>query len=368
MFRQALLIMLVVVACGRVNFGTEGNRDEHQTIGDLTTASLEGEQGGVRELSWHFPCDDSRVNGYDFVGAGSQQQNLADIAELKLQVSGVLCDSQYLPRDVVFVIDTSGSMGESDPIDRHGSCGRLRAIDHVASYLADFREAQVGLVIYNTRAEALHSRLVSAPEFYANYISDRDNMRELLCKSQQFTNYHRALVKTEQLLATGRQDSFKEVYFFSDGEPHDTFFGGDPAGLEVAERLRETTTIATIGLGKVGVLEQDIASRVNGLPLHRQAEDLDELFNVLQELVETKNVGATLSYRYLGTEDSYSIDLWHQAQFDQQRATFNLEPLVFDIDPDDARKNRGLAITIKYWDNNANTYQAHGELNFVFTR
>ena len=364
MFWRIQLLLVIISACGQVNFGTEGNSNGQQMIKDITTSSLSGEPGETRELSWHFPCDDSKVEGYDFVGAGTQQQNLANVDELKLQVSGVLCDGQYLPRDVVFVIDTSGSMGVSDPIDDYGSCGRLRAIDHVASYLADFREAQVGLVLYNTRAETLYPKLVSAPEFYANYISDRDNMRELLCKSQQFTNYHRALVKTEQLLASGRQDSFKEVYFFSDGEPHDTFFGGDPAGLEVAERLRETTTIATIGLGNVGVLEQDIASRVNGAPLHRQAEDLDELFILLQDLVETKNVGATLSYHYLGAEDTFSIDLWHEAEFDQQRATFNLEPLVFDIDPDDMRE--GLAITIKYWDNNANTYQARGELKFVF--
>lgn len=366
MFWQILSLMVIIIACGRVNFGTAGTTDQQKIVGELETSSLEVEQGGVKELSWHFPCDDSRVDGYDFVGAGSQQQNLANVAELKLQVSGVLCDGQYLPRDVVFVIDTSGSMTNSDPIDDHGSCGRLRAIDHVASYLADFKEARVGLVIYNTYAETLYPQLVSAPEFYANYISDRDNMRELLCKSQQFTNYHRALIKAEQLLTSGRQDSFKEVYFFSDGEPHDTFFKGDPAGLEVAERLRATTTIATIGLGNVGVLEQDIASRVNGLPLHRQAEDLDELFNVLQDLVETKNVGATLSYNYLGTEDTFSIDLWHEAKFDQQWATFNLDPLVFDIDPYDEQKNRGLAITIEYWDNNANTYQAHGELNFIF--
>ena len=106
-------------------------------------------------------------------------------------------------------------------------------------------------------------------------------------------------------------------------------------------------------------------SRVNGEPLHRQAERLSELFPLLRELLQTTNVGAELTYRYLGTKESYTIDI-RAATGARENDFFQLDPLLIKIDADDPQKNQGLAIDIKYWDSNGNTYHASSELHFTF--
>ena len=373
-FRVVWLALLI--ACGTATFSTV--EDEEDAVSkedvevvpsaDVVATSLV-EYTTKQRLAWHFPCesDDAWTWGErDFTGQGVYSKNMRYVESLSLTVSGVLCDIRYLPRDVVFVIDTSSSMSSNDPTAADGSCVRSRAMDRMAAYLSRFDNARVGLVTYNSYVRAMSDHLVPAADFYADYLAQRERMQNLLCFSNYYTNYRRALLKTEKLLQTGRTNSFREIYFFSDGEPLESIFVlENPAGLYIAERLRQHATIATVGLGKTGILKDKIASRINDVPLHRQAENLDELFVLLRELVQTKNVGAELTYRYLGAEDAYTIDILRETGV-QADEFFQLEPLLFSIDADDPQKNKGIAIDINYWDNNGNTYNASGELHFTF--
>lgn len=358
------------VSCGGVAFKTVADQQEERGVSDIVVATTLDNRSVIQNLTWHFPCDESEEaedSEYDFVGQGRHKEDMGGVRLLKLEVSGVMCNIRYFPRDVVFVIDTSASMETNDPVDADGTCGRLRAMDRMANYLADFKKARVGLVTYNSSVEVLRPYLIAAPDFYAEYISERERMKTLLCQADTYTNYYHALKKTEKLLSTGRKNSFKEVYFFSDGEPRESLFyiGKDPAGLDIAEKIRKTAVIATIGLGKTGILEEDIASKIAGAPLHRQAEEVDELFYLLRELVQTENIGADLSYRYLDTETKYTINVWEEVDFDVTDF-FQLEPLLFTIDRDDPEKSAGIEVEIRYWDNNDNGYHARGALGFDF--
>ncbi len=378
MFFRVVLLMMSV-SCGTAYLNAPANlRDEADVSGkegvpvepsdEVIVSALDNYETKQR-LSWHFPCEEGGAwswGEYDFMGQGVYSKNMHSAKSLELTISGVLCDTRYLPRDVVFVIDTSASMRDNDPVDADGSCARSRAMDRMVAYLSRFDNAQVGLVTYNSYVSVMHDRLVPATKFYADYMAMHTRMQEFLCYADFYTNYRRALLQTEKLLNTGRTDSFREIYFFSDGEPRESIFSFEnPAGLHIAKRLRENATIATIGLGKTGILKEDIASRVNGEPLHRQAERLGELFTLLRELVQTKNVSAELTYRYLGTEESYAIDI-RQETGAVEDEFFQLDPLLFTIDADDPQKNKGIAVEIKYWDSNGNTYHASSELHFTF--
>ncbi len=365
-----------LLSCGTAQFSTpvQNDTDNHDNgvasaDSEIVVSPLEDSYTRRARLSWHFPCEEGRSRSwgeYDFTGQGVYHKNMHATQSLELTVSGILCDTDYLPRDVVFAIDTSASMRHNDPVARDGSCARSRAMDRMVAYLTHFDNARVGLVTYNSRVSVMHDHLVTSAKFYHDYMAMHDRMQEFLCYADLYTNYRRALLQTEKLLETGRTDSFREIYFFSDGEPRESIFTFEnPDGLYVAKRLRENATIATIGLGKTGILKQDIASRVNGEPLHRQAEQLRELFPLLRELVQTKNIGAELTYRYLGTEEDYTIDI-RTATGARENDFFQLDPLLFNIDADNPQKNKGIAIAIKYWDSNGNTYRAHSELHFTF--
>ena len=373
-FRVAWLALLM--ACGTASFSTiqdgedaVGKEDVEAAASVEVVATSLVEYTTKQRLAWHFPCETGGAwtwGEHNFTGQGIYSKNMSYVESLSLTVSGVLCDIRYLPRDVVFVIDTSSSMSHNDPTAEDGSCLRSRAMDRMAAYLSRFDNARVGLVTYNSFVRAMSDHLVPAADFYANYLAQRERMQNLLCYSNYYTNYKRALLKTEKLLQTGRTDSFREIYFFSDGEPLESIFTlENPAGLHIAKRLRQHATIATVGLGKTGILKEKIASRINGVPLHRQAENLGELFALLRDLVQTKNVGAELAYRYLGAEEEYVIDILRETGV-QADEFFQLEPLLFSIDADDPQKNKGIAIDINYWDSNGNTYSASGELHFTF--
>lgn len=376
-FRVVLLVLSV--SCGTAYFNTPvGMQDDSdasgkevepaEPVGKITVSALNKSKTKQR-LAWHFPCKEGETwtwREHDFTGQGIFSKNMHSTKALELTISGILCDTRYMPRDVVFVIDTSSSMQHNDPVAIDGSCARSRAMDRMVAYLSRFDNAKVGLVTYNSHVSVMHDRLVPATDFHHDYMSMQGRMQEFLCYANFYTNYRRALLQTEKLLNTGRTNSFREIYFFSDGEPMESIFAFEnPDGLYVAKRLRKNATIATIGLGKTGILKEDIASRVNGKPLHRQAERLSELFPLLQELVQTKNIGAELTYRYLGTDERYTIDI-RQETGALENEFFQLEPLLFSVDADDPQKNKGIAIEIKYWDNNGNTYYANSELHFTF--
>lgn len=378
-FCLRVALLLLSVSCGSPAFlgvgasaaNSAARVDDSAPSGDVIATPHERDEGTVerRRLAWHFPCEDTEAwswGDYSFIGQGVYSKNMRGAQTLELTISGILCDTRYLPRDVVFVIDTSASMRENDPRAKDGSCARSQAMDQMSAYLSHFENARVGLVTYNSTADELYNHLVPAGEFYKEYVAQHARMEEFLCHADNYTNYRNALLKTERLLNTGRTNSFREIYFFSDGEPQEAFFSSlDPAGLDVARRLRKSATIATVGLGKTGILEEDIASRVNGKPLHRQAEQLNELFILLRELVQTKNIGAELTYRYLGAAAGHTIDIHRELNVGEGEF-FQLSPLLFTIDADDPEKNKGIIIEIKYWDSNGNTYHASGEIHFTF--
>jgi len=374
-FRVALLVLSM--SCGRAYFNVPANLQDGSDARGVEPAEPSAEVIATaldsyetrQRLAWHFPCKEGggwSLSEHDFIGQGVYSKNMHRTNALELTISGLLCDTRYLPRDVVFVIDTSASMRHNDPMTADGSCARSRAMDRMVAYLSRFDNARVGLVAYNSYVSVMHDQLVPATKFYADYMAIHTRMQEFLCYADFYTNYRRALLQTEELLNTGRTDSFREIYFFSDGEPRESLFSlENPAGLHIAKRLRKNATIATIGLGQTGILQENIASRVNGEPLHRQADKLDELFGLLRELVQTKNVSAELTYRYLGTEESYLIDISKETGA-VENEFFQLDPLLFTIDADDPQKNKGIAIEIKYGDSNGNTYHASSELHFTF--
>ena len=322
MFYRVVWLMLMV-SCGTSHFNApvqdtaDGSKDKYERSApdEIEASSLENSYVQSKQrISWHFPCEEGDTwswGEHDFIGQGVYSKNMRSAKTLELSISGVLCDTGYLPRDVVFVIDTSASMQHNDPVAPDGSCARSRAMDRMVNYLSRFDNARVGLVTYNSYVSVMHEQLVPAADFYRDYTAMHDRMQEFLCHANYYTNYRRALLQTEKLLKTGRTNSFREIYFFSDGEPMESIFSFEnPDGLYVAKRLRKYATIATVGLGKTGILKRDIASRVDGVNhciVKQNAWANSSL--CLRELVQTKNIGAELTYRYLGTDESYTIDI-----------------------------------------------------------
>jgi hypothetical protein len=63
-------------------------------------------------------------------GHGTYAFDPFELQSAVLEVSGEVCPPEKIRRDIVFVIDVSGSMSANDPLDQ-GTCGRLKAVQEV---------------------------------------------------------------------------------------------------------------------------------------------------------------------------------------------------------------------------------------------
>lgn len=344
----------------------KGSGDAIKVQPPVVTPPVDTPPKAYTDLTWFWQCESSPVTSPKeeedspvVEGTGPHKFEAARVNGTPVTFTGRLCEPKELPRDIVFVVDTSGSMQQNDP--RVGdTCGRRSAIESVIASITT-GNANFGVVTYGSGL-SVNSNLLSDSQasLYAD-VSPTGNVADTLCATGGGTNYDAGLTRAAELLQTGRENATKEIYFISDGKPN-----GGQDGIAIANSLKtngitingktRNVVIATVMLaGQDEVLEKFIASMDSaGVPMHAFVAQTAELTKVLTDLSANEIVGGELRYRMIGASDYTVVNLMDHLQgFD-----FVLPSITIDV----SANSEGLEVEYEYWDKHDNRYVTGGKL------
>ncbi len=237
-------------------------------------------------------------------GQGDHEVDLNDNDDLTLSIQGTLCSPESQSREIVFVIDVSGSMADNDPLVA-GTCGRAQAVAAIVNSVSQAANTRIGLVTFGTGVARSTGALVDHQTFVqSTYFTEA-----VLCEAVGNTNYQAALAQSIAMLTAARPDSVREVYFISDGFPT-----GGQNGFTEAATLKDpmgiNATIATLMLtGNDAALKSIASTDSNGLPRHAKTDEASQLAEIIKDLSQSEVVHAVLRYREIGTSEWTEMDL-----------------------------------------------------------
>lgn len=312
----------------------------------------------LASLTWYWQCSaepgslpPATPENAVVQNEGPHQFAKGMLVQTPVTFKGKLCPPAAQPRDIVFVIDTSGSMGGTTNNDPRvaNSCGRLSAVQ-AAIAATPTGTARFGVVTFSSGVDATSTGLFATQaELFAN-LAPAGNIADILCAANANTYYDAGLNQAATLLQTGRAEASKEVYLLSDGLPstgHDGIAHAQvlkTSGVNVGTAFYPVT-IATIMLGGAdgSVLRDSIASTgATGEALHANVSQTGQLASVLTQLAANEIVAATLKYRAIGAGDWTSLDLMAHLQGFE----FALPSFTIDLDAAAA----GLEVVYEYHD------------------
>ena len=307
-------------------------------------------------LNWTLPCtaEDSRDAGR-IIGGGRHKIQAGAAQNLAVSFSGSVCQPISTPRDLLFVVDVTGSMGEGsgsefnhDP-EKNGTCGRLEAVRRVLSMVPNDGSARVSLLTFNSSVTAESSGFFTSGDAL---IADLERKKgksidQIVCASEGGTDYSEALNGARRMFKKFARGSVqKEIYFITDGLP--TLQNG----IKEAADLRQAgTIIAPIMLiGDETILRDKIASRdAKGHPLFRKVEDASKLADALAELSVNHLTKVELRYKPLKSAVWWTSNVRESLN----KFAFTLPPINFNLQLDtvfevvlDALDSRGNHSTI----------------------
>ena len=291
---------------------------------------------------------------------------------ITIKIEGVFCPPEKLKRDVLFVVDVTGSMGTSvsssppstdenhDP-SSGGECGRSRAVEKAIASFPDNGEVKFAVITFSDEVVKKSSAFYDTE---SQLFSGDDLALSDLCDALGGTNYDAPLQESLNLFQKGRADATKEIYFISDGEPN----MGD--GKDIAKKLKETgvpiggstipVTIATLMLqGNDQVLRDFIASHdQDNQPLHARVENVSELEIVLANLAFNKIMRGEMRYRPIGSTADFTTVRLDRCD---ENPLFSVPPMEFSIDT----APEGFELFYTYWDRLTHEYKNAGTLNWT---
>jgi hypothetical protein len=378
---------LVLAGCGGADFS--GGAVAKARSGDATGGDDSGPQDPPSEetpslpepyaaLTWYWQCATDPVEppapGSDkevvVTNEGPHTFPEGSLNGTPIVFSGQLCPPAELPRDIVFVIDTSGS-NESEGTDPRRvladrGCGRLDAIKQVMASIPA-GQANFGLNTFSGGTDAKSSAMFGTEaELFADVVAAAGaaDISDVVCAANGGTNYNAGLDQAGATLRGGRADALKEIYFISDGAPT----SGD--GIALANSLKTIgvnigteflpVTIATVMLQGTSTTAKDTEIKKlssidsNGQLLHATAMTADDLAVVLTELSKNELVSGELKYRPIGSADWTTLDVI------DHMSDFNFTLPSFSIDLDQAPQ--GLEVLFEYRDMHDNEYATGGKL------
>ncbi len=329
-------------------------------------------------INWYWQCasqpDVPTAGQSEKVMTGADQLSEADFERLigsKFVFSGRLCPPSLAKRDVVFVIDVSGSMDNLSTVGAsgnrtgndlfiNGSCGRYDAIKSIAD-AAQGEDIRFGLVTF---ADTIKNNSTS---FYSNLAEIEAKFNKplvnVVCDGNGGTNFTQALRGAEDLFANhGRPDALvKEVYLISDGAPSPTSANGiteatllKTNGVRIATALLQGNSDTN-----PAHLEQQIASKDDlGVPYHATVQNAQDLAASLAALAVNKITSASMKYRPIGADEA----AWSDVDLMAHLTGFNFKFEAFKITEELAPF--GLEALFTYSDKYGNIVESKGELKW----
>jgi hypothetical protein len=292
-------------------------------------------------------------------GKGPFEFNEESLRGTKVTFSGKICPPDAQPRDIVFVIDTSASMDDNDP--RVGeSCGRLKSVEAVISNIPKGL-GRFGIVTFNSDLGVSSTKLFDSSQGLFSAVAPGQAIADVLCEADGVTNYDSGLTPASQILATGRPNATKEIYFMSDGKPNQ----GD--GIALSTALKSTGVNVSgrnipVTIGTIMLVSQDDDAALRALAstdsqgklLHTFVAQAQDLAKALTDLAANKIVSASLKYRLIGDKDFTIVNVMdHLKGLD-----FTLPPMNLPV------KNGvpGLEVIYEYIDKLGQKFSTTGKI------
>ncbi len=362
---MAVNLLLPFTSCGsKANFNSGGST--RPTANGTAKTGYYGQK--VDKLTWFWQCDSApapppETAGGSVVvsGAGDHNFKSASFNKTPLIFSGKVCPPVTYPRDIIFVIDVSGSMTGADPI-ANGSCGRLKAVETIINDIVSRGgDTRFGIVTFSSGLVARSSMLFGDRTNLFADVARGSTISDTICRASGGTNYGSALSGAESIFTGSRAQAIKELYFVSDGAPEDT------AGPALASRMKNPgisiggkaipVTIATamLGAGDDSVLKKDIASKDNsGVALHVGSVAASQLATTLSKLAANEILDSVMKYRAVGTE------AWTEINLTASIIDYSFSVPSITIDKSVAPE--GLEVHFEYLDQHNNKYISEGKI------
>ena len=225
-------------------------------------------------LTWLWQCqtleaerEENDPNTPLLEGSGNHPVSLHNELPLELTIEGNLCRPSDKERDIILIVDVSGSMRNNDPTDPvNGGCGRKTAAKNLIDSLKDSNVARMGLITFDNNVIVNSNNFLTPADFETAYLTD-----DVFCLNAGGTDFVNAFSGADAVLLNGRANSSKELFLITDGQPNDMALS-----KAKADETRANALIATIMLGDQddSHLKNDIASKdSNGNPIHVIAKD-----------------------------------------------------------------------------------------------
>ena len=339
----------------------------------------------VSGLTWFWQCgsdpaDVPKAQGDEVVIVDGGVHEFSDDAfkQVPVTITGRVCPPAKFPRDIVFVIDVSGSMGKSangnPPSDPAvgGSCGRLAAVQSIInSVVASGSDARFGIVTFSSQAQRYSNAMYGDATNLMADIAPGSSPFNVLCAAAGGTNYTAGLEKAKAIFEHSRPDAVKELYFVSDGVPDPA---NDPTvdGSTVAPGLKSPgvsvegksipVTIATVMLGgaDASILQKIASVGRDGAPLHKTTGEASKLGEALGALAANDIAEGTIKYRPTGTDVWTTIDLKTNLQ------GYNFSIPSFTLDKNSAPN--GLEVAFEYRDLKNNVHASGGDIKWALKK
>ena len=363
-----LSLAFIVEGCGASNYagGNSFNGDAARRVPGPYDPAVNG-----AFLTWDLPCDgtvdapETTPDGKPvvFIGGGDHKVPKADVAMHPIVFSGKVCHTADSKRDIMLVVDVSGSMNDNDP-RRVNSCARLRAMDQVLQIAASSKINQFKVATFSSAVAYSSSRFFdNAQDLYAD-LAPGGNVADVICAETSGTNYTAGLQEAWSQLSLGRGDALKEVFFLSDGAPD-----RGKEGVEIADQLKSggitidgkhiKTTIATVMMGGANddILKNKIASKSpDGTVLHARA-DASNLAEILGQLAQNGIQSGYLNYRAL---TSAGEGKWERVDLRPYLKSGGFILPSMAVNPNTV--GMGVEIRLEYYDRAGQKYVVSGRL------
>ena len=363
--RNGSTCFLGLAACAVFLYGCGSARFDGGSNPRFDDAYYHGQD--VEQLTWFWQCQSAPAPapaGYKskvvIQDGGDHRFSSSSFSDTPLIFSGKVCPPVSYPRDIVFVIDVSGSMAGwsgNDP-KVNNSCGRLRAVQAIIDGItANSGNAQFAIVTFSSGVAAKSSNMYSTASSLFGDIAKSGSISNTLCAAGGETNYGAGLSAAEDILSGSRSGAIKEIYFVSDGEPTDS------DGPSVASRLKKPgvldedgkripVSIATVMLGSAN--DEKLRELTSKPEMHAGAVSAGELAKVLGELAANDIVDGKLRYRAIPS------DIWEEVPLMDQleNYSFSLPPIKLDR----TTAPEGLEVSFEYRDSHDNLYVEEGKI------
>lgn len=377
-FMLSLSLCVGLTSCGSSDFeSVTGPRSTDQTPKkpETNTPPPVSPTVSLTSLNWYWQCASdpgtfpasSASNGVVQDGGDHifSQTNFA--FNVPVTMSGRICPPAKYPRDIVLVIDVSGSMGGASGNDKlkNSTCGRLAAVEAIVNNIgSQGNDARFAIVTFSNSIKAQSTAMFADKKSLYADISGSKELSAVLCQSDGGTAYGQGMSGAEKILSSSRSVATKEIYFISDGAPED---GSD--GADIAQRLKTTgvsikdksmpVQVASILLGNQtdGAKLKELASvGVDAKPLYALATDASQLASTLSALAANDIDSGTIKYRAIGSTT------WTEVSLKGLIKDYNFSIPAFNASTQTAPL--GLEASFEYRDLHNNVYSSGGTLKW----